>query len=75
MLTGSQKQWVFHIAYNLCHMEYGTLNKASEKYFVGYEIERLSLYGTMGVWNKLLPSKLFHYLDFSAKPNSTNSAT
>ena len=30
-------------------------------------LERLSLNGTMGVWNKILPSKLFHYLDFSAK--------
>ena len=29
------------------------------------KIERLSLYGTMGVWNKILPSMLFHYLDFS----------
>ena len=35
-----------------------------------YVLERLSLYGTMGVWNKILPSKLFHYLDFSAKHSS-----
>jgi len=40
-----------------------------------YVLERLSLYGTMGVWNKILPSKLFHYLDFSVMQNSTNSAT
>ena len=38
-------------------------------------IERLSLYETMGVWNKILPSKLFHLLDFLAELNSINSAT
>ena len=38
-------------------------------------IERLSLYETMGVWNKILLSKLYHYLDFSVKLSSTNNQT
>ena len=60
MITGLQKQCAFHIAYNLCQMEYWIRNMACEIFLVAYKIWEQSYKNVFRVLI-LVISVLLHY--------------